>query len=212
MTEPTSPAKNKAQRGGTSRAISSRNRKLGRVIDLLVYLLSGEFFLKRRPNGGVVVFQRAAWVTVLVYIAALSLKERLPLDATFRLSFDRLRLAILDTLPWFGAIFAGSYVAFYTRFQSQYAYIAELYNQIMSTHAQAPLCENNEHVYAAWQAGFIEDVDELHLATKPVFASVILSFVEQAGVPEAFAESTPGGAARLEEIVERAKGVLREAS
>lgn len=180
------------------------------IFDSILHFGSAEFLLTNRPTGGGVVFARAAWTAVLVYAAAIALKEVLPPDSTLRFSSVRLRFAIVETLSWAGAIFAGTYAAFYTRFQAQYAYLADLYNQIMAAQVQAPPNDQNEEAYAAWWAGFIEDAEELHLETKPVFASVIASVLNRPGVRAKYANHTPGGEARLKHVEQRIAAVLAE--
>ncbi len=51
---------------------------------------------------------------------------------------------------------------------------------------------------AEWKAGFLEDAEELHLATKPVFASVIKAWAEDKAVKEKFEQYTPGGKKRFD--------------
>lgn len=69
-----------------------------------------------------------------------------------------------------GATFGATYAALYTRFSSQWTYLAGLYNQLMATQAHAPIDNDPERagIYLAWEAAFIEDADDLHLSTKPI--------------------------------------------
>ena len=153
-------------------------------------------------------FARAAWAALIVNILGLGLRDRLPLDSTWSFSLARLRVAVDDALPWFGAIFAGSYAAFYTRFQAQYSYLANLYNQVMGSSGAEP--PGPEETYAAWWAGYIEDAEELHLDTKPVFASVIASVLERPLVREKYGKHTPGGEERLKNVEQRVSSGTRQ--
>jgi hypothetical protein len=100
-------------------------------------------------------------------------------------------------------VFAGAYVAFYARFSAQWTYLADLYNQIKSKEidlASAPDCVadaqrksaiiaieekncgnltcNSAYLLAQWKLGFIEDAFTVHLAKKPLFASVIVNWAK----------------------------------
>lgn len=69
-------------------------------------------------------------------------------------------------LPWLGATIAASYAASYSRFASQWVYLAELYNQIKAAELSIPevLTPAQVLVFAEWKAGFLEDCETLHLA------------------------------------------------
>lgn len=163
----------------------------------LLSAISGEFLPRRRPNSGTVVLVRSLLSALAVYLTAIGIHSRLQPGSTWRPSWHEFRLLTANTLPWFGAIFAVTYAALYSRFSSQWTYLANLYNSIMTAQIQAPRDEDNCRAYAAWMAGFIEDAEELHLALKPIYASVILSLLEKPGVREMYATHTPGGKTRL---------------
>ena len=59
------------------------------------------------------------------------------------------------------------------------------------------------------KAGFIEDADELHLATKPMYAAVIRAWAASDDVKTEFASSAPGGRQRLQDIVDVVEYVFR---
>jgi hypothetical protein len=100
-----------------------------------------------------------------------------------------------------GPIFAGVYAALYTRFASQWSYLASVYNQIKAAESRK---DCNPEQLALWKAGFIEDAEELHLANKHHFASTIRAWGRERGVEAAFAENAPGGAERLAILLKRA--------
>jgi len=177
----------------------------------LVGTLSGEFFLNNRPNSGTVIACRTLWTTSLIYLITLLVYERLAPCSTWQASLphaDTLR----TTLPWLGAIIAAVYAGFYSRFASQWAYLAGLYNQIMAAAAQQPTLPLDEQnrVLASWRAGFIEDAEDLHLATKPSYAGVITSFLTKEGVRDAYHRNTAGGEKRLSELERRCNQAINE--
>ncbi|MBA2704371.1 MAG: hypothetical protein H0U60_11020 [Blastocatellia bacterium] len=163
-----------------------------KTIQTVLFYGSGEFLLERRSNSGAVVFARALWTTIIVYSLALLLRECLPPDSTMHFSFSRFRLAFAETIPWFAAVFAGSYAVLYARFASQWTYLADLYNQIMAVQAQTEKTPESTHWLAMWEAGFIEDAEEMHLEKKPIYASVIRSMLDQSEVRDMYVKYTPG--------------------
>jgi hypothetical protein len=164
----------------------------------MISFLSGETILQFRPNGGTAVFLRTCFVSTLVYLLAIVLKARLAPGAISQFDPAVARALVSDTIPWFGAIFAGVYVALYSRFASQWNYLASLYNQLMATAVQCPPDgTNSTKILRTWQAGFIEDAEDLHLAGKPLFASIIRSLLAKDEVRQAFLDHTPGGLVRL---------------
>jgi hypothetical protein len=171
--------------------------------------ISGEFLLKNRPNGGTVVLRRTLLISVAAYLLAIGVRSRLELGAMWAFDMSVARKLVVDTIPWFGAIFAGTYVALYARFASQWNYLASLYNQIMVALAQhPPEGMTSSEILALWQAGFIEDAEELHLARKPMFASVIASMLTETAVRDAYVSYTPGGKARLDKLEAGVEAVL----
>ncbi|HEX2451656.1 MAG TPA: hypothetical protein VHJ69_10965 [Gemmatimonadales bacterium] len=76
---------------------------------------------------------------------------------------------------WLGGILAAVYAALYARFAAQWTHLAGLYNQIKAAEVRAAESdtEKTKQALANWKAGFIEDADALHLATKPMFAVII---------------------------------------
>lgn len=96
-------------------------------IKWLLDMGSGEHLLKSRPNSGTVIFVRSLLTTIIVYSFTILLKEGLAPDAIWwTINYRELTKVVSETLPWIGAIFAASYAALYTRFASQWAYLASL--------------------------------------------------------------------------------------
>jgi hypothetical protein len=132
--------------------------------------LSGEFILDYMPNGGIAVLFRTILVSVLIYFCAVILKMY---------SADQdVKKVVAETIPWLGAILGGTYAAFYSRFSSQWAYIADLYNQQMALAITLSDVTIEGDNYKAWQSAFIEDAVCMHLATKEGFRNAINEMLE----------------------------------
>jgi hypothetical protein len=161
--------------------------------------LSGEFILKFRPNGGTTVLLRTCIITSLVYIVAIIIKARLAETSLAEVDVNDAKRVVSETIPWFGAIFAGVYAALYARFASQWTYLATLYNEQMAAAVANPPIDGDSStkILRMWQAGFIEDAEDLHLAQKPLFASIIQSLLARDAIRDAYVEHTPGGLVRL---------------
>jgi hypothetical protein len=169
--------------------------------DGLVCFLSGEFVLARRPNGGTAVFLRSLWVTFLLVAFVLPAKAYLAKNTVLSFSASQLKVELGSVIPWAGAIFAAAYAAFYARFSAQWNYLASLYNQLMQvvvgmTHEEI---EANENLHL-WYAAFIEDAQDLHLANKSTFASMIIGLLREPYVVRAFVDGTENGDARLKSL------------
>ena len=175
-----------------------------KVFSRLIELLSGEVLLTRcrLPNGGTVVLVRAFVIALVLFTAGLAIVNILDPRRGGPFSGIELRIQIIDHAKWWGALFGSAYVALYTRFASQWAYLAGVYNQIKAAEA---LNDHDEDAVAEWFAAFIEDCDELHLVRKPMFASIVngqFSY-QVAGawkVCEIFDQHAPGGQLRRERI------------
>ncbi|WOB09525.1 hypothetical protein [Piscinibacter gummiphilus] len=167
----------------------------------VVSQLSFEWLLTRakRSNGGAIVFLRALLTSFVLYVLAVLLRY-----AVGGYQSPNLLEAFAEKLPWFGALFGAIYLALYSRFASQWTYVANVYNQIKSAEARAT---STEHQLAIdqWKAGFIEDAQELHLATKGIFAGVIKVWLQIENVRSNFVAHAPGGTARLNELEERVR-------
>jgi hypothetical protein len=152
------------------------------------------------PNGGDVILLRAVWVSLALYSMALW---------SVRLLGDPLREPVdlgtrgVELLPWLGALFGAVYAGLYARFSSQWLYLANTYNQIKA--AECRLQSSGAGALAEWKAGFIEDAEGLHLATKPVFASVIGHWAQEPEIAKAYANTGNGGADRLAALIARLK-------
>ncbi|KER81306.1 hypothetical protein [Xanthomonas arboricola] len=166
----------------------------------VVDFLSGEFLLRSRPNGGTAVLFRSLWVTTLICAMVLPIKSYCAADTELAFSAAQLKVELGQMIPWFGAVFAGTYAAFYSRFAAQWSYLASLYNQITATIASAPAGHFPNEALIGWKAAFIEDAQDLHLARKSMFASVIKGFLQDPQVVRVFLSYTDGGPDRLHDL------------
>ncbi|MCP3143874.1 hypothetical protein [Pyxidicoccus xibeiensis] len=169
----------------------------------MMRFFSGEFFLNWMANGGTAVLLRSIWVTALVYLGAVALSEITdPKSILWDWSWESFRTAIHETIHWIGAIFAGAYVALYSRFSSQWTYLAGLYNQILQTQTQLQnATEAQKENLDSWWAAFIEDSIELHLARKTMFSYIINDVLHnRAGVVTALEKGTHEARKRLEKL------------
>ena len=164
-----------------------------------VEFLSFEFFLTRLflPNGGGIILLRTFGISVLIMLAGFALRNFIDPNRSWDFSITELRLQMLDMAPWAGAVFAGTYAALYARFAKQTDYLAGLYNQIKAAESQAA---PQSQVIAQWKAGFLEDAQMLHLATKPLFASIVSEWANDDSVRAHFESLAAGGTERLKKL------------
>lgn len=137
--------------------------------------VSGEWMFRcGHPNGGTIIILRTVWVTAGIYLLGLGLRSYYNAGCpSCHFDVGALWEDGVTTVPWLGAIFGAVYAALYARFASQWSYLAGVYNQIRQMLATwKPSDGNVDHLFL-WQAGFIEDALDLHLATKPMFATFI---------------------------------------
>ena len=173
----------------------------------LVTFLSFEWILTRfrRPNGGDIILLRALLIALLVYMSAIGVKNLLDPESGLSYDGEELRKQIGASLHWFGALVGSIYAALYTRFASQWIYLANLYNKIKETEAKYDDTVSKD-VISSWKAGFLEDAEDLHLAKKQLFVSVINVWGKDSKVKKAFIDNSPGGKARfdllMKEVVE----------
>jgi hypothetical protein len=174
-----------------------------------VYWISAEWVLKGRANGGGAVLARTILVALPIYALAVLLKAVLQPKAAMGFDFAESRRLVEATLPWLGTILAGVYAGLYSRFSAQWNYLADLYNQQFAASLScAPDDKEAAKRLRMWQAGFIEDAEVLHLALKPMFASVIRVLLKKEEVRATYIAHTPGGAQRLQQLEERIDFVL----
>jgi hypothetical protein len=155
----------------------------------MIRWLSGEFLLDWKANGGTVVLLRAIWIGFLGFLFTAVARELLDPQSVFGFSFQNLRKAVYSAMPAGGAFFAGSYAALYARFASQWTYLAGVYNQIMAAKLRPIEGPEARLALSRWQAGFIADAQELHLALKPMFVAVITGMLSEKDVRAAYVDA-----------------------
>lgn len=179
------------------------------VIDAVLEYGSGEFLLRKRANGGTVVFLRALISTLFIYAFLLTIRERVTVGATWCFGAAEIKEAIRDTFPMFGAVFAAAYAALYARFAAQWNYLASLYNQIKASEVRtSPANKWEQEVLASWKAGYIEDAENLHLHMKGVHAAVIVNWLSDPAVRREFEQSTVGSLVRLARVEAQARAAV----
>lgn len=153
-------------------------------------LLTGEWLLNGRPNGGDVILVRSLLISLVLYIPAMALHSWAGSGWSFDFDLHALGQEVHDTLPWIGAIFAGAYVALYTRFSAQWSYLADVHNQIMAAEcAIADPTTRQRKNLDIWEAAFVEDAVSLHLAMKKGFAELVWDHLQDENVCTMFDDS-----------------------
>jgi hypothetical protein len=171
-----------------------------------VELASAEYLLKKPQacNGGTIVLMRATHSTIVIvvlYVLYLLLLNAVDPNRTSHFSMSEVLVQTSGLPKAFGTVFAATYAALYTRFASQWTYLAGLYNQIKAVECKAGAEEN---ALAQWKAGFIEDASDLHLLSKKMFASVVKAWGANPDVRNAFATYSCGGGPRFDELMAQA--------
>jgi hypothetical protein len=191
-----------------------RGSRLGRVADRIVNFFSGEWILEWSPytaNGGTVVAVRSLWLTFWVFLPAFLLKTTLGEGKVAVFDVRQGAADFVEILPWLAAVFAGVYVALYTRFSSQWTYLANLFNQIVQAQLALPETPHEAQLttMASWKAAFIEDAEDLHLAAKPMFLVAVQDWGSDPRVASRFVRNTVGGERRLTGLLKRLE-IIRE--
>lgn len=173
-------------------------------------LLSGEFFLKggRRANGGGMVILRSLWVTAYLTAIALLLKNISDEGRDWSFSLGHVIGDLRELSGWIVAAFGGIYLAFYSRFSAQWAYLANMYNQIKQAEVTRSDITNSSKPLAQWKAGFIEDALDLHLASKPSIAGIISAWSSEQDIKDAFIAYTPAGVERWNHVQAISKAAI----
>jgi hypothetical protein len=96
--------------------------RLLNIAGLVVPILSSEWLVTRLnlPNGGGIVLVRSFLTTCYLYTVILGLQNALDPTRSWTFSLFELRVQVVETLHWFGALFAVAYTAFYARFAPQW--------------------------------------------------------------------------------------------
>lgn len=176
-------------------------KRLFEVWSYFVKCVSFEWILTEcdKANGGDVILLRSTLTAICIYLPIVGLKSILDPKSVFCFDVTEFRILAADSIEWFGAIFGAVYVALYTRFSSQWQYLASLYNLIKAAESSSDKLD----VIAEWKAGFIEDAADLHLATKCIFASVIHAWGRECEIEAQFVKNSPGGKNRFDRLMKK---------
>jgi hypothetical protein len=160
-------------------------------------VLSGEWIINcvTRSNGGAAILMRAAQFAVCVLLTHTWLLWFLTdfgkVEGNGRHLFFVSRY-ITEYFPFIGVAFGAAYAAFYSRFAAQWEYLAGVYNDIkraevdIAVGGEGPTAGRAE--LAQWKKAFIEDALSLHLAYKPLFASVVADWIQHSDVAPLFVD------------------------
>jgi hypothetical protein len=177
-------------------------------ISSILRLATFESLLDKRPIGSTVIVLRSICTSAVIYGIALSLRNLIDPSRSWVVSLAELRKQAVETGAWLGPLLGATYASFYSRFSSQWTYLAGLYNLIKQLECAA----NNADCIADLKAAFIEDADELHLARKPIFASTIRVWLGIEAVRRSFIDTVPGGELRLDALQRVVDDVYKKAA
>ncbi len=176
----------------------------------LLWYLTLECLLEGYPNSAGVILIRTIVTTLQIFIFAFVLKNLAHPNWDVCVWPRALLKHGSENVPWLGAIAAVVYAAFYTRFSAQWAYLANLYNQIVQTEIglqNIPSSDSeskSQELLNNWKVAFIDDAETLHLCRKKCFASIIVRWAEEPGMRDLFIKDLPGEGDRFDRILARA--------
>lgn len=174
------------------------------TMNRILSFLSAEWILKHRANGGDAVLLRTLFISSWLYLLAIAIRSYSEPGALLSFSIPEFKQQIGETLPWLGAILGATYAALYSRFSSQWAYLANLYNEQMAYSCSLPEGELYYENFTAWQAAFIEDAMLTHLATKKGFNVAIYEMLQEEDIVKTLTQSVePYKVFKLQSDLER---------
>ena len=154
------------------------------------------------PNGGTIIFLRSVQISFSLWLVALGLRSLFNAQCPCHFDLVALWFKGADTIPWLGTVFFAVYAALYARFSNQMNYLSGTYNLLMQTQATIDNPNDNEKIQH-WKAALIEDADDLHLATKPMFSVLIYLYLNDPKVFPRFEASTVNGTQRRAKLQKR---------
>lgn len=153
-------------------------------------IFSCEWLLKNKDNGGVIIFLRSLIISGIIFTFAIAFLNLIDVSKNLSFSSKIFSEDAVEHFEWYGAIFAVVYLALYSRFSSQWSYLANLYNLIKQTQSSSGV---NLQTIAEWKAGFIEDAQYLHLSHKENFAPIIKNWLNDIAVKNEYVKNSPQG-------------------
>jgi hypothetical protein len=168
--------------------------------------LTGEWwFWWGHPNGGTIIFLRSVQIAFSLWPVAVALRSLFNADFDLGALWNDpgpLWYTAADTIPWLGAIFFAVYAALYARFSSQWNYLAGTYNLLMQTQAMIDNPDDNEKIQH-WKVALVEDAEDLHLATKPMFSMLTHHLLTDPKIGPLFEADTVNGTKRRAKLKKR---------
>jgi hypothetical protein len=181
-------------------------------VNFLLRIASAEFIFRVRglANGSGVIVLRSLWVAswvtglfvVLAYWTSAWFVSGTAAPGAANATIESVLFWINSVIAWFGAVFGFTYAGLYSRFASQWAYLADLYNSIKRAQfdkALAPTQEASSAGLAAAMAdmkhAFVEDAVLLHLACKESFCVAVASWLQDPAVKQAIVDEASDGLA-----------------
>ena len=178
-------------------------------MDTFLEIVSGEFILRFMPNGGKAILLRTIFVSALLYLMSIGLKSYVGESAILSFSLVQFQKEVAETIPWLGAILGGTYAALYSRFASQWSYLADLYNQQMSAALTLTEEEMSAGSYVNWQAAFVEDAVCMHLHMKAGFSNLVLDLLQDPKIKNVLIDQEHFGVKKYEKVLSQLKSAVR---
>jgi hypothetical protein len=181
---------------------------------MILHIASGEFLLRRWPNSGGIVLLRSIWISTALFLLAIGAYSYLDPFAVLKFSSEECAKIIRANFAWYGAMLGGVYAALYSRYSSQWQYLAGLYNQLMAAEDARPrgtLEGPERRRRVLWWHAFIADAQDLHLSLKPSFATAIWYLLREKDIAEierGSSESDLRKFARFEKNLKRVAKIL----
>jgi len=160
-------------------------KEIRKFIKIIIEIVSGEIVLRSCANSGMVVLGRSSWISIEFFLLAIGIYSILSPLSTWGFDAEVFRCLIREKFEWFGALMGVTYLSLYSRFSSQWQYLADLYNRIKAVECEKPLSNLEPEERAArnvWRHAFIEDAKELHLARKKTFKTAIREMLKDRDV------------------------------
>lgn len=150
-----------------------------------------------RWNGSPVVIKRAAWTGFVMFVVALGVEAGLKGEfaaawvTTPAQAWAGVLARFGDRLPWLGAMLAGAYVGFQSRFSAQWTYLAGQFNaiqcKVIDLQTNAAVGRANVPAMVEWKTSFVADAWHLHLARARTFRYVIYQWLSEPAVAREYA-------------------------
>jgi hypothetical protein len=184
------------------------------VWNWFVNALSAEFLLAFRANSGAVVLFRSLWTALWVMVLAIIFNSILHNGLTSHFQPGLIWKGFQTHPTWYAIVFAAVYTALYTRYASQWQYLAKLYNDIKSKEidlaSRAPIQAPAIQLLDDWKAAFIADANAMHLATQESYSTVIGAWLRVSTIRDTYKDANDPAA--YDGLISRLRSVGVEVS